>query len=250
MKPLAQYIEEARMKVGELPFTRDEFTEFLIAVEDYDEDADIYKEVQHRVESKYGHKAWRGFLGWCEGTQNNSDSDWMYDILSNMPADRISKVLGAGSYGAAVELSNGLVCKIFHKNTPMEPQDRKFFEYCMKHKTDCFPTIKKLGTNFVVMDKLKMETSKCKMYDEYLGFSAKKVINKLTVHDIAKMVIHHDKNAGDLVAQLNKDAKECLDWAVDALTHLKKAVGWDSFSDLRLPNIGERSDGAIIWFDI
>lgn len=36
----------------------------------------------------------------------------------------------------------------------------------------------------------------------------------------------------------------------DALTHLEDVVGWDSFSDMRLANIGERNDGAIIWFDI
>lgn len=189
-------------------------------------------------------------MGWCEGTQYGSNSDDMYMILQNMPKTRLQKVLGAGSYGAAVELANGMVCKIYHKNREMERTDRAFFEYCMKHKTNVFPTVHKLGTNYVVMEKLKMETPKCRLYDKYLGFNGLKIDGKMTIEQIAKQVIKKDKKIDVIVAELNSEEKEILDWAIDALTRLEEAVGFDSFSDMRLANIGERNDGAIIWFDI
>lgn len=98
----------------------------------------IKEVIEDAVTKAYGEKVWRGFVGWCEGIQYGSEAEDMYRILQNMPKNRISRVLGADSYGAAI----------------------------------------------------------------------------------------------------------------DALTHLEDAVGWDSFSDMRLANIGERNDGAIIWFDI
>lgn len=246
MKPLIDYILEARERVGKLPFTREQFKEFIKAVDDFDDDSDAWKDVEAAVTSAYGEKAWMGFKGWCEGTQYGSDVDGMYDILCNLPKNRIEKILGAGSYGAAIELSNGLVCKLFHKNTPMEPTDRKFFEYCLKNKSNVFPDVKKLGSNFVVMEKLAIETPKCKLYDSYLGFKGKKIDGK-TIEDYAKLIFKKkdvDRSIFD------EEQLEILDWAVEALTRLHDATGYDSFSDLRLINIGERKDGSIIWFDI
>lgn len=249
MKPLITYIKEARETVGKLPFTLDQFRVFLTKLEDFDDGTPEWKTIEDAVTKAYGEKVWRGFVGWCEGTQYGSEAEDMYRILQNMPKNRISRVLGAGSYGAAIELSNGLVCKLFHKNRDMEPTDREFFEYCMTHETNVFPTVHKLGAKYVIMDKLKMNTPKCKLWDKYLGFNGVKV-EGATIEQIAKLVIRKDKKVGEIVSKLDKEQKEILDWAIDALTHLENAVGWDSFSDMRLANIGERNDGAIIWFDI
>ena len=249
-KSLSDFLIEARETVGKLPFTQQQFREFIKAVDDFDDESDIWKTIEGIVTDTYGEKVWRGFLGWCEGTQYGSNPDDMYMILQNMPKARLQKVLGAGSYGAAVELANGMVCKIYHKNREMERTDKEFFEYCMKHKTDVFPTVHKLGPNYVVMEKLKMETPKCRLYDKYLGYNGVKIDGKMTMEQIAKQVIKKDKKITKLVAKLSSEEKEILDWAVDALTRLEEAVGFDSFSDMRLANIGERNDGAIIWFDI
>lgn len=250
MKPLIDYILEARETIGKLPFTRQQFKDFVQAVDDFDDDSDIWKEIESMVTSTYGEKVWNGFKGWVEGTQYGSDVDAMYDILCNLPKNRLEKILGAGSYGAAIELSNGLVCKIFHKNTPMEKSDRKFFEYCMKNKTNVFPNVRKLGSNFVVMDKLKTNTPKCRLYDKYLGFSAIKVADGYTMNDLVMGVFKGDKKLIKIADKLQGEEKEILNWGVEALTHLKAAVGYTEFSDLRLVNLGERADGAIIWFDI
>lgn len=249
MKSLLTYLEEARETVGKLPFTLDQFKKFLVALENFEDDTEAWQTVEKAVTNTYGEKVWRGFMGWCEGTQYKTEAEDMYRILQNMPKNRIERILGAGSYGAAVELSNGKVCKIFHKNRDMEKTDREFFEYCMTHKTNVFPTVHKLGKKFVIMDKLAMNTPKCKKYDQYLKVNGKK-FNGMDIEQIAKQVIEKDKKIDKVIAKLDDEAKEVLDWSVDALTHLKAAVGWDSFSDMRLANIGERKDGAIIWFDI
>lgn len=249
MKPLLTYIEEARETIGKLPFTLDQFRKFLAVLADFEDDSEDWKVIEDAVRSAYGENVWRGFMGWCEGTQYKTEAKDMYEILKNMPKDRIERVLGAGSYGAAVMLANGKVCKIFHKNRDMERTDRKFFEYCMTHKTNVFPTIHKLGKKFVVMDKLAMNTPKCKMYDSYLKVGGKK-FNGMDIEQIAKQVIKKNNDINKVVAGLDAEAKEVLDWSIEALTRLEEAVGFDSFSDMRLSNIGERKDGAIIWFDI
>ena len=249
-KSLSDFLMEARETVGKLPFTLQQFRDFIKAVDDFDDESEAWKTIEAIVTNTYGEKVWRGFMGWCEGTQYGSNPDDMYMILQNLPKARLQKVLGAGSYGAAIELANGMVCKIFHKNREMERTDRAFFEYCMKHKTNVFPVVHKLGPNYVVMEKLQMDTPKCKLYDKYLGFNGLKVDGKMTLEQIAKQVIKKDKKIDKVVAGLDAEAKEILDWAIEALIHLEKAVGFDSFSDMRLANIGERGDGAIIWFDI
>lgn len=251
MKPLITYIEEAREIVGKLPFTKQQFRFFLKAVADYEDEDPVYLAVQNTITRQYGEKVWRGLLGWCEGSHYKSDPDELYDILINLPKDRLARILGAGSYGAAVEMTNGKVCKIFHKNTPMEPQDRKFYQYCLNNKSNVFPVVYKLGENYVVMEKLKMDTPKCKKWNKYIGMNGIKIPGvNMDMEELAKQCIAGDKKAQAAAKALPADIKEILDWCVDALTRLKKAVGWDSFSDLRLANIGERSDGSIIWFDI
>lgn len=251
MKTLFESILEARELIGTLPFTRQQFKDFIAAVDDCDDDSEAWQAVERAVKDSYGQKTWNGFKGWCEGTQYGSDPDEMYDILCKMPKNRLDKILGAGSYGAAIELADGRVCKLFHKNTPMEKADRKFYEYCMKHDTSVFPKIYKLGGSFVIMEKLKMNTPKCKLWDKYLGFNAKPIPGtKYTLDEIAKQSIKGNTEPAAAVRELGEDVLEILGWAVDALTHLKEAVGWDSFSDMKLANIGERADGSIIWFDI
>lgn len=251
MKPLITYIEESRETVGNLPFTRQQFRWFLKAAADYKDDDPIYIAVGNAITKKYGKKVWNGFKGWCEGSHYNSDPDGLYDILINLPKDRLARILGAGSFGVAIEMTNGMVCKIYHRNTPMERSDRKFYEYCRMTKSNVFPKVYKLSDNYVVMEKLKMNTPKCKKWDEHLGFNAKPLPGTgLTLGEVASEYVNGTKRAKMLAAALPDDIKEIFDWAVDALTHLKKAVGWDTFGDMKLANIGERSDGSIIWFDI
>lgn len=267
MKPLLTYIEEARETVGKLPFTQEEFDAFLVAASDYDDDSEAYQKIEHAVCDMYGEKVWLGFRGWCEGTRYNSDSKDMYNILCNMPKNRIEKILGAGSFGAAVELSNGMVCKIYHKNTPMEQHERIFFEHCMKHTSDVFPKVYKLGTNYVVMEKLNVATKKCELYSAIIDpwKAADRAILKdkmvaanipvkagplFTFIDWAK----GDKkvaNLPDFIRTLDGDAREVADWAMRCVTELKEmGIVNKNVGDMKPANLGERKDGSIIWFDL
>lgn len=251
MKSLFESIMESRERMGTLPFTEEQFREFIAAVDDCDDDSPAWKYMEELITTTYGKKVWNGFKGWCEGTQYGSEISDMYRILCNIPKNRLERILGAGSYGAAIELSNGTVCKLFHKNTPMENVDRKFYEYCRTHDTSVFPKVYKLGKSYVIMEKLKMNTPKCKLWDKYLGFNAKPIPGtKYKLEDIAKMSFDGDNEHAAAVRACGEDVLEILGWAVDVLYHLKEATGFVGFSDLKLANIGERPDGSIIWFDI
>ncbi len=255
MKSLFDYILEARETVGSLPFTREQFQEFTIAVDDYDDESDIWKFMEETITKAYGAKVWDTFKGWVEGNMRGKDADVLYDILMNLPKERLGRVLGAGSFGSAIDAGDKVI-KVFHGDTPMEQKDREFYTYCLRHKSKVFPVVYKVGSKVVVLEKLKMNTPKCKLYDKWLGFNAFQHKTKdfdCTIEGLALNIFkgRKDKKLNALESKVPAEAKECLDWAVQALIELEKATGFNNgFSDLRLANLGERKDGSIIWFDI
>ena len=267
MKNLLAYIEEARETIGKLPFTLDDFEAFLVANDDADDESEAFQKVEQAVRDAYGEKVWRGFCGWCEGTHYQTDAKVMYDILSNMPKNRLEKILGAGSFGAAIELSNGAVCKIFHKNTPMEAHDRTFYEWCMKHSSNVFPKVYKLGKNYVVMEKLDVATEKCKVYstiiDPWKAADRAILKDKMATANIPVKSgplfafidwAKGDKkvaNLPDFVKTLDGSALEVANWAMQCVTELKEmGIVNKNIGDMKPANLGERKDGSIIWFDL
>jgi hypothetical protein len=259
MKSLYDYINEARELLGALPFTREQFKEYLIAASDYDDESEIWQFMERTITDTYGEKAWSGFKGWCEGNAYGSDADELYNILTKLPKNRIARVLGAGSFGAAIEIGDNKVCKLFHKNTPMEPRDIKFYKYCEGRKSDVFPRVFKLGSNFVVMEKINMNTDKCKLYNSYLGMSPKVKFDGICMEKLLKgmrnpsIITKRDfQKYTKLVNAFTAEQKEIYNWGWAILDGLKEAIGSDdSLLDLRLANIGERvGSGEIIFFDI
>lgn len=256
MKSVYEYILEARESIGSLPFTREEFAE-LIEKCFKNSDDDYENAFQDKIVKIYGEKAFRTLWGWIEGNWYNTDPNDLYDILLNMPKGRIDRCLGAGSNGAAIDMGDR-VCKMFHKNTPMISDDRKFYEYCLKHKTNVFPVVYKLGKSFVIMEKLKPGTPKCVEYDQWIGYNPKKRVGILLGRKPASIedcILKYDKYKKDIdkaVVKLEPIGQEVFKWALEVKGHLDKALGRnvDGFLDLRLANIGERADGSIIWFDI
>jgi hypothetical protein len=257
MKSLYTYISEARELLGVLPFTREQFKEYLIAASDYDDESEIWQEMERIITDKFGSKAWSGFKGWTEGNAYGSDANALYDILTKLPKNRISHILGAGSYGAAIEIGDK-VCKLFHKNTPMESRDAKFYKYCKEHRSSVFPYVYRLGRNFVVMEKLNMNTDKCKLYNSYLGMSPKNKIDGISMEKILLGMRKANTSKADhrkfaaLIDKFTPEQNEVYNWGWKVLDGLKESTGDDSsLSDLRLANIGERvGTGEIIFFDI
>ena len=245
MKSLINILEE-RMRVGSLPFTREEFKKY--APDSWDDDIEFIKEIDKRIEKQYGKAVLNTFRGWVEGSWYDSDLDILYDVLQNVPLNRLNKMLGAGSNGIVIE-ANDKIIKWFHKNTPMTSEDRKFYEYCMSRPTKVFPIVYKLGKNFVVMEKLRTGTPKCKLYDSYLGFDGKKIDVNGKQITLDKIIYNPTSDALNVLKK-DKEAWKIFQWGSEAIKHLEKAVGFTEFSDLRLANIGERKNGEIVWFDI
>lgn len=261
MKSLEIYLEEifeAQERLGKLPFSRQEFKDFINATKDYDDEADIYNEIKDRVTAAYGAKVWNGFKGWTEGSWYNTNPDDLYDLLEQLPKNRLDRVLGAGSYGAAIEFGDKVI-KWFHKNTPMENRDKKFYEYCLKHKTKVFPVVYKVGKNYVIMEKLQTNTPKCKLYDQWIGFSPdykttlKPKELKGKAADLEFCVKNYEKYSSQIDAYLSKagaQVNEIFTWLMEVRDEYWKIFPGDGFGDLREANLGERKNGDIVWFDI
>lgn len=261
MKSLFECILEARERLTQLPFSLEQFKQFVIACDDYNEDDPEYQNIQKIVTKEYGERVWRGLLGWVEGTQWQSDPQDLYNILCWLPKDRIGRVLGAGSYGSVIDMGDK-VCKLFHKNTPMEANDRKFYEYCMTHNCKQFPIVYKIGKHYVIMEKLQTNTNRCKEYNDWVGWSPKNFVpislpetdtqdGKTTIEDCCKYYLDHKKDIDKAIKQLPKIGQEVFEWALEVWNNIRKAVpGANSFMDMRLANIGERKNKEIVWFDI
>lgn len=175
MIPLFKYITEARERLNQLPFGLEQFSRFVTACSDYDEKDPDYLSIKKLVTKEYDERAWKGLIGWIEGTCWESEPKELYNILCWLPKDRISRVLGAGSNGSVIDMGDK-VCKLFHKNTPMTADDRKFYEYCLTHNCKQFPVVHKLGKHYVIMEKLQTNTTRCKEYDEWIGWNPKHLI--------------------------------------------------------------------------
>ena len=245
MISLYQYIVENRVET--LPFSREEFKRYC--PNSWDDSDEFVKEIDDRIKDKYGKNVWKTFNGWVEGSWYDSDLDVLYDILCNVPLKRLDKMLGAGSNGIIIDCGDRII-KWFHKNTPLKGEDKKFYEWCLNHpRSKVFPVIYKIGENFVVMEKLKIGTPRCKFYDEYLGFDGKKIDINGDKHPLDYWIYKNDPKVEKI---LKKDFKvwEVYNWGKKALKYLEEATGFDKFSDLRLANIGERKNGEIVWFDI
>ena len=258
MIPLYQLIIENR--VEKLPFTREEFKKYAPDAWDYDNE--FIKEIDNRIRKQYGDKIWHTFCGWVEGSWYGSDMDVLYDILCNVPLKRLDKMLGAGSYGIVIDCGDRVI-KWFHKNTPMTDADDRFYEYCMEHpESKVFPIVYKMGPNYVVLEKLKTDTPKCQKYNEWLGWSPKRVVpitlpkidSKNGGTTMEKCIWNYKKYKNQIdkvVKQLPHDIQEIFQWGLEAYKHLQQVEpGVSNFVDLRLANIGERKNGEIVWFDI
>lgn len=251
------YVLEERLRLGEFPFTLKEFSQAAQTMFDYEEDDEMYKRVQEYVEGKYGEKAWRTLLGWMQGTFYGVDMETLYKTVQNLPLDRIDRAIGAGSFGAVFTYDNDKVIKWYHKNFPMSSIDRRYYEYCLSNSEYFLPKVYRVGKNFVIMEKLNMNTARCKRYDS-VSFSQKIKIGQreCAMCWYVKDAVYKGDDAS--LANLTKlkemfssgENKKILQWNIDAANTLKK-LKIEYPSDIRLRNIGERPGSKnIVCFDI
>jgi len=250
MKTLLSYIKESRSRIGRPPFSFDDFKEFItkcILDNEFD-DAPIWNKIKDSIIQSYNEMTWDMFKGWCEsvyefhGGRNSKISlKQFYDELSQIPLDRVTRGMGAGSNGVVWEIDKDKVIKLFYGDH-IKQQDKIFIDYCYKHPSKVFPKIYKIGDNWVVMEKLKTFTPKLKKWFEYID--DKKFDGKTIFHWV------DEKNVD--VNIFDDFGRDVYSWCIECKNEIKNIkspyVAWPG--DLFIKNCGERDNGEIVFFDV
>lgn len=245
MKKLKQYILESRDVIGQLPFSLDLFKKFIQdAIIDAEYDNSIYWEPMEEIVKKYNPSLWNIFYSWCESIMELKISpEEFYEKIKQIPISRINRVLGAGSNGVVLDMGD-MVLKIYYSKTIKKP-DNVFYSWCKDHKSKTFPKVYKLGSNWILMEKLKIKTKDTR--DLLDTIDDPNPINGKTLWDWIKL----DKEDVD-TSIFNKEQLKAFDWAQSCKKDMQnmnhRGIAWPG--DLSINNIGQRNTGEIIFFDI
>lgn len=151
--------------------------------------------------------------------------------ISDMPANKLENLLGAGEEGIVVELHDKVV-KCFYGDKI--PQDKlEFYKACKSGKYKVLPKVSKIGKGYVVMEKLKMYTEKCNHY-QYI------------IDKVYWDVYDEKYNLEDF----SKDEQEVIEWMMQVKKAVQDTMQLNDFGDLDQKNFGEREDGTIVYFDV
>lgn len=151
--------------------------------------------------------------------------------ISEMPANKLENLLGAGEEGVVVELHDKIVKCFYGDRIPKDKLD--FYKACKSGKYNVFPKVLRIGKGYVAMEKLKMYTEKCNNY-QY-------VIDRL-YWDFRD----HNYNLEDY----NEEEQEVLKWLEQVEKAIQETTNFNDLGDLDEKNFGEREDGTIVYFDV
>lgn len=249
MKDIKDFLFE-RNYIGDLPFTFEDLCDFIRNI--WDDESESYIKMQQCITDNYGERAWSGFHGWIE-SKSNIDPMSLYIKLQKFPADRLPRILGSGSYGSVFTIGNDKIIKWF--NLPPEKNDIIFYKYCLNNKSKYFPKIYKYNDKYCIMEKLKDNTQKCKLYSKTINKYFKINGKNTSIWDIVNQIMKGEKitkkdqiEIDKYIKNLSSDDKVIYEWFYNAMQEARDN-GFIAV-DMKSSNIGERSDGDIVWFDI
>lgn len=151
--------------------------------------------------------------------------------IEEMPANKLENLLGVGEEGIVVELHDKVVKCFYGDKIPKSKVD--YYKACKTGKYSVFPKVERIGKGYVVMEKLKMYTSKCNEY-QY-------VIDK----------VYWDFIDGNYnIEDYNEQEQEVLHWMEDVKKAIEETTIFADLGDLDEKNFGERADGTIVYFDV
>lgn len=214
----------------EPPFTLKEFQEFLDSEQYEDREGPIYD----MISQGYGEKAAIAFCNWCAVyayyKHKGATAEKLYNMLKKLNERTIKKILGSGGYGLVMELPGNKVIKFNYQDTMFQP-DLVFYKYCQDHpELSCFPKIYKIGSNWVVMEKVKTWTPKVKKLNDCWKYAKEG---------------HWPADMDDIMAFYNEVMKHYNIMSKDF--DKKYKIQGD---DVDARNCGERSNGELVCFDI
>lgn len=257
MKNLSEYIlEESITSIGSLGISYEDFLGYIYNQDSYADGADRqYKDrIQAILKKKFG-KTYHKILMIIDSMIDVFTSDLnemgvepdevlfrlLYDKLCSTPTTKIDKYKGAGAEAVTFDLGDKII-KCFYKGHI--PKDKlEYYKFCELGKYEIFPRVFRIGKGYVVLEKLKVGTKRCK-----------DLISALW-KDIESKRFYYRIQDNDLDVKLTPKQRNILNWMWQVRLALADLRDEDpdtlrDFGDLHDQNIGEREDGTIVYFDI
>lgn len=156
----------------------------------------------------------------------------LYNVIVNMPLRNFDNLLGVGNEGIAIDLGDK-VLKIFYGDK-IKKDKLDFYKICKTEKYNVFPKVYRIGKGYVILEKLKMHTEKCRAYQYFID---------KWYNDFADDTIYD--------TDITTDAdREVIGWMRAVDNAIKENKLYADLGDLREDNFGERDNGEIVYFDL
>ena len=251
---LIDYIEESREVVGKLPFDLDLFTQYAKCRIFGSSNSDPFYEMFGIIKRSFTNNAvvWDCLNGYIDVLGKlkhirQSDIENLYHALEQTPLDRLDRLRGAGMQGVVLDFDDKRVVKIYYK--PMDDMDYRFYRSCMKNEYKTLPRVYKLGAQYVVMEKLDTDTKAIETF--YKKFTRTRVYKGKTVEEWCLI--------GEEPEGVSQDIIDLYNWGITCINEYA-SLGEDYADSIRtstimpgdfsIKNIGRRSNGDIVWFDV
>jgi len=167
------------------------------------------------------------------GLYNVTDEimDLLIMRITEMPANKLENLLGAGEEGIVVELHDKVVKCFYGDKIPKNKLE--YYKACKSGRYKVFPRVQRIGKGYVVMEKLKLFTPKCDEYQYY--------VDKLywTFRD-----------GNYKLDELGEKEQDVMLWLEMVQKAVQETTNFVDLGDLDEKNFGERENGDIVYFDV
>ncbi len=159
---------------------------------------------------------------------------YVFNTIMNFKYRRIKRIIGCGGNSIVLNGSNNSVIKIFFAHA--SEYTTNILKICNNY--DCFPNIYYWNDKFVIEEKLKLHTDKCKKYID------------LICKDNADSYYYKIKNNRNICNEIKFDNedKKIIEWGL-TIFNCNARQKYNDIYDIILDNIGERENGDIVLFD-
>ena len=164
---------------------------------------------------------------------------YSYNRINELPKRYIANQIGNGSFGVVFEYPGNKIEKV--SLLGFTPKEYKFYNYLKHNPNRVFPKIYDLEKDQVIMERLRIGTSRIKECQKYIY---RYIIKETRTYG----VIDRKPNWKLMEKELSKDnwfyvfVKEVEDG-------LEKIFGFKTLGDFHIDNIGERNNGDLVYFD-
>lgn len=265
MKNLKEYVIETLLKdkFKMIPF--DLFERYInnAVIDGQYDDCEEYYEVLQVFVDNFGStpdslKYFKCFVAWCEQFFSMGVSiKEFYDMFGRLKWENMSRLVGAGSYGAVFGKDNDKVIKMFFQG--MTKKDKEFYSICKNHpEIKVFPTVYAIGNNWVMMERLDVDSKKVNKYNEYifrLRDAEKHLFDGHVISDYISHIAKKEPIPPKFLSELRKDktATEIWKWIEEVNKVCRKYLSSElqmNWLDWHPGNFGQRKNGDIVFFDV